>query len=419
MQTIEDYLNKLEEYVLLLGGDKNLVEEYADHLYAEFKDFVAAHPREAITEEIFILQLELPEVIAQSLVGGSFGEPFKFLSLGYLVELFIESIKEKKLVVLGILIMLTTGLQTLGVIRQAILPTYYFLDVLYRFRPDLRIPLSLIIPYFSLRELVQFIPFYMLSLLAYFLLYIITNNFLIREKKANPSLVYSLNDVFIVLWVFGMIGAVITITYVRSDFILSMLPYIFLAPSVPVLITLFQIAYQNLFYFQSQKKNGQRSIPFSSSSQLLINLNLMVLVITAIQSFIVIPMTVYYLSGEQTIYHLSLVLSYFLVYKLSNALIKDKEVYKISNYRLRSTFILLIFFSLIGVLSIFLLNILYDPWPYLYNHLYMIYNWVIYWFSHYSFPLLIAFIVPVLIVLFQMAYNNLFSSQFQNGEVAS
>ncbi|MFX0061203.1 MAG: hypothetical protein ACFFC7_03385 [Candidatus Hermodarchaeota archaeon] len=419
MQTIEEYLNKLEEYVLLLGGDKNLVEEYADHLYAEFKDFISAHPRETITEEMFILQLEFPEVIAQSLVGDSFGIPFKFPSLGYLVELFIESIKEKKLVVLGILVMFVTGLQTLGVIRQAILPTYYLLDVLYRFRPDLRIPLSLIIPYYSLRELLQFIPFYMLSLLAYFLLYIITSKFLIREKKTNPSLVYSLNDVFIVLWVFGMIGAVITITCVSSSSLLSMLPYVFLAPSVPVLITLFQIAYQGLFYFQSQKRNGQRSISFSSSSQLLINLNLMVFVITAIQSFIIHPMRAYYLNGGQTIYHLSLVLSYFLIYKLSIALINDKEVYKISNYRLRSAFILLILFSLIGVLSIFLYIIIHNPWIYLDNHLYMIYNWVMYWFPHYSFPPLIAFIVPVLIVLFQMAYNNLFSSQFQNGEAAS
>ncbi|MFX1537782.1 MAG: hypothetical protein ACFFDI_26625 [Promethearchaeota archaeon] len=426
MQTIEEYLDKLEEYVLLLGGDKNLVDEYASHLYAEFEDFVDTHPKEAIPEAMFIRQLELPEVIAQSLVGASYEISSESQSLDDLVKLLFERIKKSKLMFLGILVTFVTGLQTLGSVRQEILPEY-LLDILYRLRPDLRIPLSLIIPYVSLRELLQSIPFYVLTMLAFFLLYKITAMFLKREKRADSSLVYSLNEAIIILWPFGMIGAAITISFARlspytriSSSIPLMLLYVFIAPSIPVFIVLFQIAYQNLFSFQFHQLQKRYMLRANTYSQYSFSLHLLILIVfavTATQSFIIDlgRSGVVWILGLD-IYHLSLILYYFFVYKISSMiLIKEKKTYQTSNYSLRLMYILLIISSMIGVVSIFLYKVLIDPWTYQ-DTLWGIYNWVEYWFPPYSFPLLIAFLVPALIVLFQMAYNNLFRSQFHYGK---
>jgi hypothetical protein len=72
MNSISQYLKELEAQIIALGGNKVLAEEYSSHLEAEFNDFIASQMIAEdihLNEEVFVHQLESPEVIAQSLLG--------------------------------------------------------------------------------------------------------------------------------------------------------------------------------------------------------------------------------------------------------------------------------------------------------------------------------------------------------------
>ncbi|MHA2245210.1 MAG: hypothetical protein ACXADY_09590 [Candidatus Hodarchaeales archaeon] len=73
MKTINAYLKELNSLIKMLGGDKDLLEEYSIHLKAEFEDYVTNRPEISMEdfriEEEFVKQLESPQKIAYSLLG--------------------------------------------------------------------------------------------------------------------------------------------------------------------------------------------------------------------------------------------------------------------------------------------------------------------------------------------------------------
>ena len=73
MKTINVYLKELKSQINMLGGDKDLLEEYSIHLKAEFEDYVTNRPEISMEnfriEEEFVKQLESPQKIAYSLLG--------------------------------------------------------------------------------------------------------------------------------------------------------------------------------------------------------------------------------------------------------------------------------------------------------------------------------------------------------------
>ena len=72
MDTIAEYLKRIEKFIIEFNGELSLIDEYKSHLEAEFHDFVTYTDNANRTlieiEKKFVRTLEDPEIIAHSLV---------------------------------------------------------------------------------------------------------------------------------------------------------------------------------------------------------------------------------------------------------------------------------------------------------------------------------------------------------------
>ena len=72
MESLENYIKKIEIYITKENGDLSLVDEYRSHLEAEFQEFLFGSDQMNNTlseiERKFVLTLEDPEIIGRSLL---------------------------------------------------------------------------------------------------------------------------------------------------------------------------------------------------------------------------------------------------------------------------------------------------------------------------------------------------------------